>query len=319
MRAKKSIPLSSVCIPAFNEEKNISQVLDFLTRQPHSLLDEIVICVNGCTDNTAEIVTGFSDKDRRIKLIESEIGKPNAWNALVKEAKNDSLVFLDADIQIKDEKCLENLLKTLHGKDYLIAVGGIPLPLPHQSRFTSVVEVLYDPLYCDYLAGNIYAVKKYRIMERMRSLNYERMPSNLIREDFWLETLFRKSEFYVEKKSVVYITTGNLESYLRYAARLDVGFLQIKEEYPEQFKRWLDEFRSSDIGIKSFANRLKNVEGIYHQTRVMVRAIFVELVKFFYHSRIKRYYHEIYAQYREKGGGFVLANTGRGRVFQSKL
>jgi len=128
MRAKQSIPLSSVCIPAFNEEKNISRGLDFLTRQPNSIFDEIVVCINRCTDRTAEIVTVFSGKDRRIKLIESEIGKPNAWNALLKEAKNDRLVFWDADIQIKDDTCLENLIKTLHSNNAVIVVGGVQVP-----------------------------------------------------------------------------------------------------------------------------------------------------------------------------------------------
>ncbi|MFG1691281.1 glycosyltransferase family 2 protein [Gemmatimonadota bacterium] len=315
--ASASIPLASACIPAFNEERNIPRVLEFLTQQPHSLLDDIVVCMNGCTDNTGEVVSGFSDRDSRVRLIESQLGKPNAWNALVKEARNDSLLFLDADIQIKDEQCLDHLLARLHGSDSLIAVSGIPLPLSEPGRPRSVVEILLYPPFRHGLVGSVYAFKRPRLLERMRSLGYERMPRDLIREDLWLVTLLKKDEVSVENRSVVYISVGELDSYLRYVARLDVGLLQVREEYPEQFRQWLGEFRYSGRKIEAFLRRLKEVEGVLKKAKVLGQAAFVEVVKCLYRSRRKRLFDEICAQYRAEGGGVVLAD--KGRITQSKV
>jgi glycosyltransferase involved in cell wall biosynthesis len=97
--------LVSVLIPARNEEKNIAQLLNDLLDHDYKNI-EILVFNDQSTDKTAEIVTGFSQKDSRVKLINSEglpegwLGKNHACHSLSKLAKGKYLLFLDSDVRI---------------------------------------------------------------------------------------------------------------------------------------------------------------------------------------------------------------------------
>lgn len=98
-------PLVSVLIPARNEEKNISNILDDLKNQKYNNL-EIIIFDDESTDKTAEIVSAKSQTDERIILINSEglpkgwLGKNFACHSLAKQAKGEFMLFLDADVRV---------------------------------------------------------------------------------------------------------------------------------------------------------------------------------------------------------------------------
>jgi glycosyltransferase involved in cell wall biosynthesis len=97
--------LVSVLIPARNEEKNIAQLLNDLLDHDYKNI-EILVFNDQSTDKTAEIVTGFSQKDSRVKLINSDglpegwLGKNHACHSLSKLAKGKYLLFLDSDVRI---------------------------------------------------------------------------------------------------------------------------------------------------------------------------------------------------------------------------
>lgn len=96
----------SVLIPARNEEKYITNILrDMLAQDYHNF--EVLVFDDQSTDRTAEIVTHFMQKDKKVRLIHSN-GLPNGWlgknhacHSLFMEAKGDFLLFLDADVRIK--------------------------------------------------------------------------------------------------------------------------------------------------------------------------------------------------------------------------
>jgi glycosyltransferase involved in cell wall biosynthesis len=97
--------LVSVLIPARNEEKNIGQLLTNLVEHDYHNI-EILVFNDQSTDKTAEIVSRFTRKDKRIKLIHSEglpdgwLGKNYACHSLSKLAKGKYLLFLDSDVRI---------------------------------------------------------------------------------------------------------------------------------------------------------------------------------------------------------------------------
>jgi cellulose synthase/poly-beta-1,6-N-acetylglucosamine synthase-like glycosyltransferase len=97
--------LVSVLIPARNEEKNIAKLLNDLLDHDYKNI-EILVFNDQSTDKTAEIVTGFSQKDSRVKLINSDglpegwLGKNHACHSLSKLAKGKYLLFLDSDVRI---------------------------------------------------------------------------------------------------------------------------------------------------------------------------------------------------------------------------
>ncbi|MCX6334658.1 MAG: glycosyltransferase family 2 protein [Bacteroidia bacterium] len=99
--------LVSVLIPARNEENNIGNILQDLLIQEYQNI-EIIVFDDQSEDKTSEIVNGLSAVDYRIRLVCSEglpegwLGKNFACHSLSKHAKGDYLMFLDADVRIKN-------------------------------------------------------------------------------------------------------------------------------------------------------------------------------------------------------------------------
>ena len=92
----------SIIIPAFNEEKTISECLK---RTFNYCLDkhsdfEIIIAEDGSDDNTVKIIEDFTQKDERIKLIsiKERLGKGGAIANAMLTAKKKYVAFMDADL-----------------------------------------------------------------------------------------------------------------------------------------------------------------------------------------------------------------------------
>ena len=76
-------------IITFNEEKNIKEVLDCF-----DFCDEIIVIDSYSTDKTAEIALGFPD----VQFIQNKFEDfTKQRNLALKKAKNDWVLFLDAD------------------------------------------------------------------------------------------------------------------------------------------------------------------------------------------------------------------------------
>lgn len=94
-------PYLSVIIPAYNEETRISKTLTaveaYLATQPY--LSEIVIVLDGCTDNTYQIVSQFAQQNEQIHLIHraQNRGKGYSVREGMLAAKGDIRLFTDAD------------------------------------------------------------------------------------------------------------------------------------------------------------------------------------------------------------------------------
>ncbi|MBT4174816.1 glycosyltransferase [archaeon] len=84
----------SIIIPAYNEEKYIEETLKALPKE-----HEIIVVCNGCTDKTEEIAKKYTDNVYVLK----EKGVSMAKNFGASKAKNDKLIFLDADIIIGED------------------------------------------------------------------------------------------------------------------------------------------------------------------------------------------------------------------------
>lgn len=162
----KEFPLVSVLIPARNEEKNISNLLNSIVTQDYPNL-EIIIGDDESTDNTVSIVEKWKSKDSRIKLIHIEslpegwLGKNYACHLLGNIAKGDYFVFLDADVVLSESFISsaisymknnnisllsifpEQIMKTSAEKIVVpimmrILLSLLPLPLVKLTRFPSL-------------------------------------------------------------------------------------------------------------------------------------------------------------------------------------
>lgn len=95
----------SIIIPAFNESKNISQVLEPI----QSLRDdyEILVVNDGSEDNTSEVVRSF---DISIIDLTENRGKSYAMWTGLKHTKGHIVLFLDADLIGLKPVHIENLV-----------------------------------------------------------------------------------------------------------------------------------------------------------------------------------------------------------------
>lgn len=114
-----SVPKLSICIPAFNEERNIGCLLhEILLEDIHSaVLQEIIVELSGSTDKTKAIVSEISSEYPLVKII--DIGKRdglyNSITRLIEESIGDYILRIDADVTLK-KGAIEKLVVPLIDK-----------------------------------------------------------------------------------------------------------------------------------------------------------------------------------------------------------
>jgi glycosyltransferase involved in cell wall biosynthesis len=86
-------PKVSAIIAAYNEQDTITDVIRAV--EGHPLVDEIIVVDDGSKDATSERARKTS---ARVITLEQNQGKAGAMNAGVRAARNETILFLDADI-----------------------------------------------------------------------------------------------------------------------------------------------------------------------------------------------------------------------------
>ncbi len=94
MKSKQS--KVSCIIPAHNEEKTIKGVISACLKTPE--IGEVIVVSDGSVDNT--VGSAKSLKDDRVKVIELQFNKGKGYAVVkgIKEAKNKTILLLDADL-----------------------------------------------------------------------------------------------------------------------------------------------------------------------------------------------------------------------------
>ncbi|MBW4431536.1 MAG: glycosyltransferase [Pelatocladus maniniholoensis HA4357-MV3] len=97
-------PLVSVVIANYNYDKYISETLESVLSQTYQNF-EIIVCDDGSTDNSCDVIANYVRKDSRIKLISKQNGGvASALNAAYRESKGQIICLLDADDVWMDRK-----------------------------------------------------------------------------------------------------------------------------------------------------------------------------------------------------------------------
>ncbi len=116
-------PKLSIIIPAYNEEKRITETLNSYLNYFRRKIDfEIFVVINGCTDNTLGVVKEIAKKNKEIKF--EDIGKVASKGIAVTEGfkrVNSSLIgFVDADLATPPNAFFD-LVENIRGYDAVIA------------------------------------------------------------------------------------------------------------------------------------------------------------------------------------------------------
>lgn len=107
-------PEVSVLIPARNEERNIGRLLEDLTAEMAGIC-EIIVYDDRSTDATAAVVQAFARKNSRVRLLPGGelpsgwLGKNHACYLLAQQAAGRYLLFLDADVRIREQAVVRAL------------------------------------------------------------------------------------------------------------------------------------------------------------------------------------------------------------------
>ncbi len=104
-----------VGIPAYNEEENITSLLQDLVSQKLDTIDCTILAVSDCSsDKTVELVRSIDDK--RVHLIDSNVrlGLSGVENLLIKKAKEyDALIIINGDMRVRDTLFVEKISNSI--------------------------------------------------------------------------------------------------------------------------------------------------------------------------------------------------------------
>ena len=103
-------PLISVIIPTYNRAALLPRSINSVLSQTYKGF-ELIIIDDGSTDNTEDIVKGFSDKRIRYYRQKHNKGGPAALNVGIKLAKGELISFQDSDDEWLPEKLEKHVRK----------------------------------------------------------------------------------------------------------------------------------------------------------------------------------------------------------------
>lgn len=127
-------PKFSILVPVYNGEKTIARAVDSALKQTCSDF-ELLICDDGSTDGTWEILERYAGQDSRIRLFKQERNKGGICtrNTLIRNFVGEYCVWLDADDELMPE-ALETGNRILAEKEWDV------IQFPHVTREMSGQE-----------------------------------------------------------------------------------------------------------------------------------------------------------------------------------
>ena len=115
----------SIIIPAYNEEKRILRTLEdyyrtFSTRFGHDF--ELIVEMDGCTDNTPQIVKEFARGKPNVKVLEfkEKLGKGGGIRKAFEVATGEIVGFTDADDSTPAKEFLKLVKEIENGYDVVL-------------------------------------------------------------------------------------------------------------------------------------------------------------------------------------------------------
>lgn len=240
--------MSSIIIPAHNESSIIKNTIFTLLEQTEAS-DEVIVVINGCSDNTIEVVREFEPKVSVIDTLTPS--KTNALNLGDLKATLFPIIYMDADIRLT-EGSLQKIIKLLLN-DNLLAVS--PIPKMDLSDSSWVVKAYYDIwLSLPYCRNGMMGAGIYALSEEGRK-RFNKFP-DIIADDGYVRALFKEDERgSAEGAYAIVKAPKNFHWLLKIKVRSRLGQMELAQKFPELIK---NEKKDYSGGFKRlFLNPLK--------------------------------------------------------------
>lgn len=224
----------SVAVPAYNEERNIGQLLDSLRAQrtERAEIIEIVVVASGCTDRTAEIVRERqSQPGVPVMLIEEteRRGKVSAINTYLDERhpEVDAICLCSADLLVTRD-VVDLLVGCLLDNEDVGMCGGRPVPTNGHGTFSGEATRFLWHMH------HRVALEAPKLGEliMVRANLFERLPQQSAVDEASLEQLICDAGFrlaYVPEAVVHNHGPETVREFLRQRRRIAAGHLWLRE------------------------------------------------------------------------------------------
>lgn len=167
-------PTLTIGIPAYNEEKNIGNLLNSICSQEYNSIElrSIIVVCDGCTDETVNIVNSFATNNSiiNIHVTNNRSGKADGLNKIYKLANTDYLMTIDADVIFLGIKNIDLMARTMIQDKRINLVG--PFHVPTQSKtmvgnFSRLSALLFLDAVAEYNNGsNFYSCMSVEFMRK---------------------------------------------------------------------------------------------------------------------------------------------------------
>ena len=239
--------MTSIIIPAHNEENVIERCLRPFKRSIDNKEVEVIVVCNGCTDQTANRVSVISD---RIKCIETDTAsKANALNIGDSAANFFPRFYIDADISISME-AISAISKALEC-EYLAASPEVQMDLSASSwPVKAYYDVWFSLPYCKtgMVGAGVYALS---CDGRGR---FNKFPE-IISDDGFVRCLFKEYERgFIHGYYSIVKAPSNLSDLIKIKTRSRLGRYELKDKFTENIsneeKHYISSFLELMLDIK---------------------------------------------------------------------
>ncbi|MDF1531518.1 MAG: glycosyltransferase [ANME-2 cluster archaeon] len=157
--------LVSLVVPAYNEEERIRETLDELYGHFSHIPHEILVVMDGCTDNTHDIVEEFTRSHSTIRsvLYPVKLGKGGGILLGIKSARGTVIAVVDADGAVPPHDVGRMVDMVADGIDCVISSRYLPGSVIHIAQpwyrilasrgFNSLVKLLFSLPFKDTQCG----------------------------------------------------------------------------------------------------------------------------------------------------------------------
>ncbi|QOG03788.1 glycosyltransferase family 2 protein [Flavobacterium sp. MDT1-60] len=254
----------SVIVPTYNRANDLDRCLKSLQNQTFKDF-EVVVCDDGSTDNTYEIVQRYSDLLTINYIHQNNFGGPaRPRNSGIKEAKGNVIAFLDSDDWWYTNK-LEVALANL--KDYDLAYHNLDKYYsPDKIKGKVFGRELYGNITKDLLINsngipNSSVIIKKEIIDKIGFISEDKELIAVEDSDYWLRASFVTNKFKFINETLGAYWIGN---------NISVSEKQIlrEERLFEKYKYLLSENEIS----KALITRALSSAIIYHKLKMFKEA-----------------------------------------------
>ena len=185
--------LVSIITPSYNSSKFIKDCVASVFSQTYKNWEMII--VDDCSkDNSKEIISEHSTKDKRIKpiFLEKNVGAAEARNAAIRQSKGKYVAFLDSD-DLWNPKKLEKQLSFMNENEITFSYTTYQFMSENGEDLSNIISAPEKMTYDSYLKNTIIGCLTV-IIDREKSGEFE-MPNIRSSHDMALWLLIMKRGF----------------------------------------------------------------------------------------------------------------------------